>query len=229
MQTNPAHTDGRSAVLDPLVECLNLSGSADGTTYQRYGYLNDSIDVEGISKEHADADGSPLGSDTREGFEKGNISVVFNKVTAKPPRPGYILGCDFGDGMEYYVVGKPGRSRERNQTKKAQFQVTRCYNPIVTSCLSEAYGSRKAVTIAAGAVNITNTVVNTRTGGTGTWSLEAAPGYTVPAWLTINGSTGALSGTAVAGSWELYVVYTETLTGEETRKAAGILALTVTA
>jgi hypothetical protein len=227
MQTNPAHTDGRSAILDPLVECLNLTG--DGTTYQRYGYLSDSIDPEAVQKEHADSDGSPLGSDTRQGFEKGPLSITCSKASHKLPQPGHIIHCDFGEGDEYFVAGKPGRQRERNNVKKAQFQVAKCYNPIITSLLTEAYGSRKTATQVAGALSMANTVVNTRTGGTGVWSLAAAPGYTVPAWLTISSTTGALSGTAVAGSFELYIIYTETVTGEESRSGFGQLSLTVTA
>jgi hypothetical protein len=60
------------------------------------------------------------------------------------------------------------------------------------------------------------------------WSLVAKPNYTVPAWLSINSSTGALSGTAVAGTWELMIVATETLTNEETRAGFGVLSLVIT-
>lgn len=230
MQTDPSFTDGRAAILNPLVECLNLSG--DGTTYQRYEYLSDSIDREAVEKEHADADGSPLGSDTREGFTKGAINLQLTKASHSIPRPGHIIHLDIGSGDEYYIAGKFGRARTRSEVVKGALQVKRAYNPIVTSLLSEAYGQRKALTQAAGALSgslaAAQTLVNTRSGSTVVYSLAAAPGYTVPGWLSINSSTGALSGTAVAGSWELYIIATETLTGEESRAGFGVLAMTIT-
>lgn len=230
MQTDPSFTDGRAAILNPLVQCLNLTG--DGSTYQRYEYLSDSIDRDAIEKEHTDADGSPLGSDTREGFLKGAINVQLTKVTHKIPRPGHIIQLSIGDGEEYYIAGKFGRARTRNDIIKGALAVKRAYNPIVTSLLSEAYGQRKAATQAAGAltspITTAPTVVNTRTGATLAWSIDAAPGFTVPAWITCNASTGALSGTAVAGAWEFFIVCIDTLAGEETRQGFGVLALTIT-
>lgn len=230
MQTDPFFTDGRQAVLNPLVECLNYSG--DGTTYQRYEYLGDSIDREAVEKEHADADGSPLGSDTREGFEKGAINVQLTKASHSIPRPGHIIHLDIGAGSEYYIAGKFGRARTRNEIVKGALQVKRAYNPIVTTLLSSAYGQRKKLTQAAGALSgdlaAAQALVNTRTGGTVAYTLAAAPGYSVPGWLSINASTGALSGTAVAGTWVLYIVATETLAGEETRAGFGILEMVIT-
>jgi hypothetical protein len=230
MQTDPHFTDGRSAVLDPLVECLNITG--DGTTYQRYEYMSDTIDRDAIEKEHADADGSPLGSDTREGFQKGAINLCITKASHTIPRPAHIIHLSIGDGDEYYIAGKFGRARTRNDVTKGSLAVKRAYNPIVTSLLTEAYGQRKSMTQAAGALSapITTapTVVNTRTSATLAWSMVAAPGYTIPGWLSINASTGALSGTAVAGTWEIDIICTDTLTGEETRSGFGRLQLVIT-
>jgi hypothetical protein len=231
MQTDPHFTDGRAAVLDPLVQCLNITG--DGTTYQRYEYLSDSIDRDAIEKEHADADGGPLGGDTREGFEKGAINLQLTKASHSIPRPGHIIQLGIGNGDEYFVAGKFGRARTRNDVVKGALQVRRAYNPIVSSLLSEAYGQRKIQTQAAGALSspITTapTAVNTRTGATLAWSVAAMPGYTVPAWLTCNASTGALSGTAAAGTWELMIICTDTLATEETRSGFGVLSLVITA
>jgi len=226
--TDPRFTDGKAAILDPLLECLNLAG--DGTTYQRYDYLSDTIDRESVEKEHADGDGNPLGSDTREGFEKGAIAYLKVKASYKAPRPGYIIHLDIGLGDEYYVAGKPGQARTRGEQTRGSVAAKRAYNPIVTSLLSEDFGQRKAFTQAAGALSVAtaHTVVNTRTGATVTWSLGARPGYTVPAWLSVNASTGALSGTAVAGSWELDLIVTDVLSGQETRVGFGILSLVVT-
>lgn len=226
--TDPQFSDGKVTILDPLLECLNLSG--DGTTYQRYGYLSDTIDREAVEKDYADASGHPLGSDTVEGMEKGAIAFLKTKASHKTPRPGHIIHLDIGNGSEYYIAGKPGQSRTNREQVRGSVNVKRAYNPIVTSLLSEEYGQRKTFSGTAGALSVgtTHTVVNTRSGATVAWSLAAAPGYTVPAWLTINGSTGALSGTAAAGSWELYLVVTDTLTGQEDRVGFGIMGLTIT-
>lgn len=230
MQTDPSFTDGVAAIGEPLLECLNLTG--DGTTYQRYEYLSDTIDRDAVEKEHVDADGSPLGSNTQEGFEKGTINLQLTKASHSIARPGHIIHLDIGNGDEYYIAGKFGRARTRREVVKGALAVKRCYNPIVTSLLSSAYGQRKTMTQAAGAltapVSTAQTVVNTRATATLGYSLAAAPGYSVPAWLTINASTGALSGTAVAGHWLLKVICTDTLTGEEDRVGYGLLDLTIT-
>jgi hypothetical protein len=228
--TDPRFTDGLAAILDPLVQCLNLAG--DGTTYQRYTYLNDSITTEGSDEEHADGELHPLGGSSSAGFEKGGLSIRATKATHKLPKPGHVLECDFGAGLEYYRVNAQGRARANRQMVAGSFNVTRLYNPFPLECLSEAYGQRAIKTQAAGALagSFTSalTAKNVRTGGTVAWSLVAKPNYTVPAWLSINSSTGALSGTAVAGTWELMIVATETLTNEETRAGFGVLSLVIT-
>jgi len=228
MQTDPSFTDGVSSIGEPLLECLNYSG--DGTTYQRYEYLGDTIDREAMEKEHAGADGEALGSFTAEGFTKGGISLQLTKASHSIARPGHIIHLDIGEGDEYYIAGKFGRARTRREVVKGALQVKKAYNPIVTSLLSSAYGQRKSFTQAAGALSVAtaHTVVNTRTGATVAWSLGAEPGYTVPAWLSINPSTGALSGTAVAGTFKLRLIVTDTLTGEEARVGYGICDLVVT-
>jgi hypothetical protein len=231
MQTDPHYTDGRSAILDPVLECLNIAG--DGSTYQRYEYLSDSIDREAIEVEHTGPDGEPQGSDTREGFEKGAINLMVTKATHHVARPGHIIHLSLGNGDEYYIAGKFGRSRTRNDKIKGALAVKRSYNPIITSLLSEASGQRKTATQAAGALSTpisdAPTVVNTRTGSTLAFSMAAHPGSAaLPAWLSINPSTGALSGTAEAGTWEIDIIVTETLAGQPARTGFGTLALTIT-
>jgi hypothetical protein len=231
MQTDPHYTDGLSAVLDPLVECLNLTG--DGTTYQRYEYLSDTIDREAIEKEHADADGSPLGSDTREGFEKGAINLCLTKASHTVPRPAHIIHLSIGNGSEYYIAGKFGRARTRNDVTKGALAVKRSYNPIIVNLLTSAFGQRKALTQAAGALAgelaAAPTVVNTRTGATLSYTMAAAAGSAaLPGWLSINASTGALSGTAVAGTWTIDIICTDTLATEETRSGFGRMVMTIT-
>lgn len=226
--TDPRYTDGLTATLDPLLEILNIAG--DGTTYLRLDYLSDTIDREAVEIEHADADGSPLGSSTREGFEKGAIAYQKNKASYKTPRPGHIIHLDIGNGSEYYIAGKPGQSRTRNDMTRGSVNVKRAYNPIVTSLLTEEYGQRKSFTQAAGALSValSHTAVNTRTGATVTWTLAAPAGFTVPGWLSINSSSGALSGTSVAGTFEVNLVVTDVLAGQETRVGFGTCVLVIT-
>lgn len=224
MQTDPFFTDGRSAVLNPVVTCLNNSAS--------YGYISDTIDREAIAKEHADPDGSPLGSDTREGFEKGAISIQCNLANADIARPGHIIKLQIGAGDEYYIAQKFGRARQRGEIVKGSLAVIKAYNPILTNLLSLEYGQRIALTQAAGALTgalaAAVTVVNTRAGSTIAYTVAAANGSTLPGWITCNPSTGALSGTAVAGSWELDIICTETLAGQETRVGFGRIGMTIT-
>ncbi len=225
MQTDPSHTDGRSAILAPTVECLNISGSS-------YEYISDTIDREAREIEHMDADGSPLGSATREGFEKGTINLQLTLASDTIPRPGYIIKLNIGSGAEYFIAGKFGRARTRNDIVKGALVVKKAYNPIVTTTLSEDFGQMKSFTQAAGALSGTLasalSSVNTRTGATLAWSLAGAAGYDLPSWLSINASTGALSGTAVAGTFIFDVILTDTLSGQETRRGFGRVKLVIT-
>lgn len=228
MQTNPTYTDGRSGIQNPILECLNYPG--DGTTYQRYQYLGDSIDREAIEKEHMGPDGDPLGSDTREGFEKGAINLQLDSTLHSVARPGHIIHLDIGEGAEYFIAAKFGRARTRNDIVKGSLQVKKAINPVVTSLLTAAYGQGKRHTQAAGALAgavLTTTVVNTRAGATLGYELKAAPGSAVPGWLSINAATGVIAGLAVVGSWEVDVVVTDTLAGFATRVGFGRLALII--
>ena len=231
MQTDPVFTDGRSAILTPIVQNLNVAGV--GTTYQRYEYLSDTIDVDAIEKDHADADGSPIGGDTREGHEKGAINLQLTNADDTIARPGHVIQLAIGAATDgYYRAGKFGRARTRNDIVKGSLQVTKLYNPVIVTFLTAAYGQRKTYSQAAGALSGTLTsaltTVNTRTGSTLAYALAAVPGFALPGWLTCNATTGACTGTAVAGSFEFDVVCTDTLAGEETRKGFGRVALTIT-
>lgn len=225
MQTNPKYSDGKAGIANPIVENLCVSG-------QFYNYLSDSIDRESIEKDHTDADGGPLGSDTREGFEKGAINLQLSAVTDTIARPGHIIKLDIGDGFEYFVAGKFGRARTRNDVTKGSLQVKKAINPVITTLLSAAYGQGFKHTQAAGALAgavLTSVAVNTRDGSTLVWSIAASPGFTVPGWLSINASTGVISGTAVAGTFEVQIVLTDTLAGSLTRVGYGILNMVITA
>lgn len=224
---SPHYTDGNVAILDPVLQDLNYSPVLS------LDYLSDSIDREAVEQEFADSDGSQLGSDIREGFEKGSISFQYNLATdARKVRPGHILLLDRGEGSQYYIAGKPGNAYTRNQMVRGSVAVKRAVCPIITSLLSDTAGQFKSLTQAAGALTGTPaaapTVVNTRSGATVTYSLDAAPGNTVPSWISINSSTGALSGTATAGTYELIIVVTDVLAGQIKRVGFGRLQLVIT-
>lgn len=228
--TEPNLSDGLSGLYSPLVQCRNLAG--DGTTYQRYEYMGDGVATAGNDIKHTDGDENPLGGFSSTGFEEGAISIKCTSLAHKLPQPGHIIELDRGQGSRFYRVTGEGAAYTRNNLKTASVPVTRLYNPLPQDCLSEAYGQRTIKTQAAGSLSgsftTALTAINTRTGGSLTYSLGAMPGFTVPGWLTINSTTGALSGTAVAGTWELQIILTETLTNQETRRGFGILSLVIT-
>ncbi|MBC7367564.1 MAG: hypothetical protein H7343_12285 [Undibacterium sp.] len=226
MQTDPVFTDGRSAVLNPVLTNMNVAG-------QTYEYLSDSIDRDAIEQEHSDADGSPLGSDTREGFEKGSITVQLNLATDVIARPSHVLKLQIGNGDEFYIAGKFGRARTRNQITKGAIAVKKAYNPIISNLLDPEYGQRKNLTqaagVLAGALAAAAATINTRTGGVLAYTMAAAPGSAaLPGWLTCSPTTGGLSGTAVVGAWVIDIVCTETLAGQETRVGFGRMGMIIT-
>jgi len=219
--TDPHFTDGRSAILDPIVEVLNLTG--DGTTYQRYDYLSDNLDWEAMRKVFQDADGSHLGSDTRTGPLSGSISLQKNLASYKFPKPGHIVHLARGNDDFYLISGKAGRSFTRNEISKGSFDVLQAINPIIASLLTELYGGRYLLaqahaTAIPAALTAAQVLVNTRAGSTIAYSLAASPGSTVPSYLAIDGTTGAMTFTApTAGTYEVDVVVTETLANQPTR------------
>ena len=116
---------------------------------------------------------------------------------------------------------------------KGSLAVKRAYNPILTNLLSLEFGQRTNLTQAAGVLAgdlaAAPTVVNTRTSGVLAYTMAASPGSAaLPSWLSCNASTGALSGTAVAGSWVVDIICTETLTGQETRVGFGRMGIVIT-
>lgn len=226
-QSDSSYSDGRSGLKDPYLAILNYS------PVKLLDYMSDTIDRESVDQDHADSDGGALGSDTGSGAEKGAISFQFNLATdQRKLRPGHILHLDIGEGAEYYVARKPGVGRTRNQTVKGSVNVIRAVAPVFTDLLSETKGQFKSFTQAAGSLTGTpaaaRTVVNTRTGATLAYSMAAKPGNTLPAWLSINASTGALTGTAVAGTFDLDLICTDTVTGEIDRVGYGRMQLVIT-
>lgn len=219
-------TDGVSALHTVLLECLNLAG--DGTTYLRLGYMQDNLQADAVEMEHTNADGEPLGSSTFTGHTKGTITYKLDKASYKTPQPGFTLKLNRGDGKGdiYLKCGQAGPTYQRNNVVQGSMAVTKVVNPIILTLLSEALGQHKAVSIAAvsGAYSLTCEAVNVRSGATKAWSLENAP-----SGMSINSSTGEITwATPVAGSYEVTVKVTDTLSGSPTLTGFAKLFLTVT-
>lgn len=222
----PSMTDGAGALHTVLLQCLNLAG--DGTTYQRYGYMSDNIQPDASVTEHTNSDNEGIGSSTFAGHEKGSIVFKLNDARRKLPKPGYVLQLNRGDGKGdlYYIAGQPGPSYQKNNTIQSSVSVIRAVNPVITSLLSETLGQHKSATATdASTYTLANTVVNTRSGATVTWSLDGAPTD-----MSINSSTGEITYTTpVVGSYEVTVICTDTLAGYEPRVGFGKLFLEITA
>jgi hypothetical protein len=73
------------------------------------------------------------------------------------------------------------------------------------------------------------TAMLTASGGTAPYTWSAAPGTSVPSWLTLNASTGALSGTPPAGGTFTISVQVTDSTAPTARTASRTLTLVVTA
>lgn len=231
-QNDPHFTDGLTGIVDPIVECLNLAG--DGTTYQRYEYLTDGLDYDAIRKVFTDADGSHLGSDTRQGALMGPIAIQKTLASHKLPRPGHIVRLYRGSDVFYLICGKPGSAAERNNPMKAALDTIAAINPIITTALTEAEGQRYYLTQAAGSFSgvlaSALSTVNTRSGSTLAYAIAAAPTAAglLPTGLSCNASTGAITGTSVAGTYEFDIIVTETLANKPTRKGFARVYLVIT-
>jgi hypothetical protein len=221
------YVDGRVALQNVALSIINYSPALV------LGYLSDTINHEAVEQMFTDADGSPLGSSTFIGFEAGAIAMKFALADQAGVLPGYVVKLNRGDGDRYYVLGNPGAAFARNTQVNGSFAVKRIYNPIFANLLSLDEGQGKSMTQAAGALTgdraAAPTIVNTRQGGTLAFTMAAAPGSAaLPGWLSCNGTTGALSGTSVAGTWDIEIICTETLAGKITRVGYGVIHLVIT-
>lgn len=220
--SNPQFQDGVAAITEGIVSCLN--NSVD------YLYADDAIGETALHMEHDNPAGEALGSHTQAtGRYKGPMSLQLLEADDLLPRPGYVLSFR---GKYYVISGDIGPALKRNDVIRIKPPVTQAVNPVINSLLSTD-GQVKAASVAGADGTVANTVVNTRSGATGAWSLSAwtseYPSATVPAEITINSSSGLITcASADAGTYYLKATYTETLTDKPTRKGVGFLVLTCT-
>jgi hypothetical protein len=219
----PFYQDGQAAVTDLLVTNLN-TGAA-------YPYVSDDIGEDAAAQLHQDPDGQGVGMRTDTTFETGSIVFQLDLAADTLPRPGFVLVLR---SRHYVITGKVAPSRAKNTVVRVTCPVTRARNPILSGLLSSA-GQVKAVA-ATEAVAITALdmeTVNTRAGSTLAYAVDTSEGYVaLPSGLTINASTGQITGTPAAssaGTYLVQVVATETLAGRRTARGVGFVQFTITA
>lgn len=222
-----SYTDG-SAVVHPTT-ATNLCNSA---IYA----VEDWSRTKGANQTTAlGALGEHIGSDTRSGAISGSFTAVYADIDDALPSdaqtvlPGHIFSIA---GM-YVVAGAVSEAFKSSEALKFTVPFVQVVSPVITSLLSSEYSQGKAFTHASGSTytSAAQTVVNTRAGATGSYSLRTCvrTGGTVPANCTINSTTGVITYTTpVAGSYSFDVVYTETLAGKPTLKGFSTDYLTIT-
>jgi hypothetical protein len=219
-QPNPNYNDGLNAVTILAVYCYN-----NQATYMCF----DGNPAENATvKEFADSDMQPLGSNTQPGFRKGTLNLQYDlatdeanstSATAKIMRPGFIVSFR----SRYYVVGTPSPAVKKNDVIKFSVTVLELQNPFIAALLT-TLGQQKVASINANvAANVSCVAIAARSGGTLTYSAEtfATPGSSPPAGVTINANTGVLTVNIAAGSVDVRVVATDTLTGQNTQYGWG--------
>lgn len=221
------YTDGGN-VVHPT-SALNICNS------QPYAVEDYSIAKGATQTTTLGAFGEHLGSDTRAGAVSGSFTALYaNADDGAPTSAATVLpGHVFSMAGMYVIAGAVTEAYKTGDACKYSVPFVQAVNPIISSLLSSAYGQGKAVTHASGSTHTSSaqTVVNKRTGATGTYSLRTGvrTGGTVPANCTINSTTGIITYTTpVIGSYSFDVVYTETLAGQPTLKGFATYYLTVT-
>jgi len=206
--TVPSYQDGLTALGQLTATCLNTSTA--------YICFDGDPSEEGVQKRFANQSGNPLGSDTRCGFTAGTLNMQLAKATDSLPRPSYVFSFNGG----YYVAGNIGPKLVSNGEVKFSVAVLKAVNPVITSLLS-ADGQYKslALTKSSAMSAFANTVVNAATGAVA-WAAA-----TLPDGLSINASTGEITGTPTAAGTTSVVI---SATGADGKVGYGILEITVT-
>lgn len=216
-QPVPHYTDGLQAVTDLSVFCYNNS-----STYLCY---DGDPGEEATQKEFTDSNMQPLGSDTETGFRKGSLNLQYTlaadelQTDADQMRPGFILSFR----GRYFVTGPVKPKIVKNDVIKFSVAVLELQNPFIGNLLSTTYGQQKVANINA---NIATTVncaaLNNRVGGPVTYNVETygTPGSSPPSGVSI-AANGLLTVNVAAGTIDVLVKATDTLTGQNTNVGWG--------
>ena len=220
---NTSYTDGLQATTVLSVFCYNNSA-----TYITY---DGDPGQESTQKEFTNADMEPLGSDTRTGFRKGTLNLQYTLAVDELPgaanqmHPGFIVSFR----GRYYVVGNVKPKVVKNEVIKFSVAVLELQNPFIPGLLS-TLGQQLTRSVNVNTANTVNAAaIANRTNSVLTYSVEMwnAPGTAAPAGITINSTTGTLTVNAIAGSYDVRVIATDTLTGYDVNYGQGRYTPTV--
>lgn len=222
-QPNPGYLDGLQAITALSVYCYN-----NLATYMCY---DGDPGEEATVKEFMNSDTSPIGSDTRTGFRKGTLNLQYDLATDEAPlatkemRPGFIVLFR----GRYYVVGAVKPKVVKNDVIKFSVAVLELQNPFLSALLSTR-GQQKVATINANVLaTIAVTMLNNRvgTGSNVSFNVETygTPGSAAPTGVTI-AANGLLSINMAAGTADILVKATDTITGEDTHYGWGRYTVT---
>lgn len=211
-QPNPSYADGLQGVTTLSAYCYN-----NNRTYICY---DGDPGTDAAQKQWTDSNEEPLGSDTRTGFRSGTLNLQYTLAVDELPgdvdelKTGFIILFR----NRYYVAGAVKPKVVKNEVIKFSVAVLELQNPFIPNLLS-VLGQQLKASINANANTTVNCVaLGARTNGVVTYSVEtfATQGSSAPAGVTINANTGLMTVNIVAGTVDVRVLATDTLTGEIT-------------
>lgn len=220
---NDIHTtyaDGAQAVSDISVHCLN--NAKDYITFDADPSLG------ATTKQFTDGNAAPIGSWTGVGFRTGTINMQYTLASDELAgsdneiKPGFILLFR----GRYYVAGAPKNKIVQNEVIKFSVPVTQAVNPIISGALSTLGQRKNATATANAAYTLSCAAVNSRTGATLAYAVSSYPSGSAPAGVTINASTGSLSATVAAGTYDVMVTCTDTVSGSRDNVGWGRVVIT---
>lgn len=189
----PNYIDGLTAITDLAAVCLN-----NGKTYICFdGDPGEAAEQKKITNQN----GNLLGSVTNVAPEEGTLNLQLSLVSDPLPRPGFI----FLFRGKYYVCGKVSPKFVQNGEVKFSVAILVVANPIISTLLTTD-GQLKTVSWTSGGAitQIDCDAVNAAVGS----QVWAATG--LPASVTINASTGIITGTpSTPGTYNITVTCTD--------------------